>query len=257
MNGGLDKQQQQQQQHFETDCCDNLQQLGQDMRLAPLILQQNESNSCGIGIEFNDESVMDAYHSKAAQLDEDELLQRENGTTSSGTAKKNQQIVGNNAGDDDDCTSIQTTIHSSLVVTPPCLLNGEMETTEKSQQAVVSSSVEEFLLKEFGPSAGNLLPRSQCQHGGLAELKVQDLKEECRKRHLSCSGTKFQIMDRLKPYAQEIFDEILRQSGVSMWEHGGFLSKFLVIAHSEHKYMGKRLRKLMIRNLLQSDGLIF
>lgn len=41
-------------------------------------------------------------------------------------------------------------------------------------------------------------------HSKLIELKVQDLKLECRKRQLAVSGSKIQILERLKPYEDTI-----------------------------------------------------
>jgi hypothetical protein len=63
--------------------------------------------------------------------------------------------------------------------------------TATADELPSSTTVEDLLQ---GLSA---MPRSR-----LAEMKVQDLKEECRRRQLASSGTKYQILERLKPFEQ-------------------------------------------------------
>uniref|UniRef100_A0A914EQ24 SAP domain-containing protein n=1 Tax=Acrobeloides nanus TaxID=290746 RepID=A0A914EQ24_9BILA len=92
--------------------------------------------------------------------------------------------------------------------TPPCLLNNPDQTgtvpiiptlfTNNQQQSYVS------------PPSNDNAPTSttvdtEKPNSKLADFKVQDLKGECKKRQLPVSGTKTQLLDRLKPYEDEIF----------------------------------------------------
>lgn len=49
-------------------------------------------------------------------------------------------------------------------------------------------------------------PRSK-----LVDLKVSDLKNECKKRQLPVSGLKPQLLERLKPYEDEILASLPKQ----------------------------------------------
>ncbi|VDN43405.1 unnamed protein product, partial [Gongylonema pulchrum] len=96
--------------------------------------------------------------------------------------------------------------HSSLVGTE-CLGNGtQLLVQEQSQESLQccqcsSCSLNDPALSSGSSSSANENEKSKSR---LSDYRVQDLKNECKKRQLPVSGAKPQLLERLRPYEDSI-----------------------------------------------------
>ncbi|KAI1732411.1 SAP domain-containing protein [Ditylenchus destructor] len=191
-----------------------------------MTISLNNTINVDTGVNLEKESTYDRL------LEQQEiLLQWQNGGSSADEAQQEEDHRRDTDHEDE--------VDNTNVETPPCLLYNDgshpestaSENSPGDQQlhTEAESSNEDHQLKakccqcvdinnqntgDNAPSSTTMDPIGDCIRSRLMEFKVQDLKKECRKRQLAASGTKDQILDRLKPFEETVFAEFLARNVV-------------------------------------------
>lgn len=102
-----------------------------------------------------------------------------------------------------------TTSAQSSLVGADCVQNGVQsvisEQMQETQQCCQCSSVN-FNYSGISSGTANSVNDSEKPKTRLADYRVQDLKNECKKRQLPVSGAKPQLLERLRPYEESILN---------------------------------------------------
>ncbi|EJD75778.1 SAP domain-containing protein [Loa loa] len=116
-----------------------------------------------------------------------------------------------------------TSAQSSLVGTD-CVQNGMQsvisEQMQETQQCCQCSSAN-FSYSGISSGTVNSVSDNEKPRIRLADYRVQDLKNECKKRQLPVSGAKPQLLERLRPYEESILNHC---SGTALMDSSDLIS---------------------------------